>query len=209
MDPFWIDKYEVTNEQYRICVEADTCRESDYIYDDAFKVENRPIVAVTWQDALDYCSWAGGRLPTEEEWLYAARGPAGTAYPWGEVFVGGKANFCDASCSYGFRHLDKNDGYEKTAPVDSYPDGASWVGALNMAGNVREWVADWYPTSYYSKPPVDSPPVPEESGFRGAWGGSWLNKPTDIRSDSALIVIRQYRSPYIGFRCVVDVDVGS
>ncbi len=143
LDAFWIDKTEVTNSQYDICVMTGVCRKASCRNMEGADGPKNPVVCVTWDDAKTYCEWAGGRLPTEEEWEKAARGTDGRLYPWGNVFDGSKVNYCDRNC--GARHSDTsvNDGYGGSAPVGSYPEGASPYGALDMAGNVEEWVDDW------------------------------------------------------------------
>ncbi|GIL11577.1 MAG: hypothetical protein BroJett038_02970 [Chloroflexota bacterium] len=86
----------------------------------------------------------GGALPTEREWEYAARGPDGLDYPWGDAFDGTWLNFCDKNCVYSWRETSVDDGYAQTAPVGSYVSGASWVGALDMSGNIWEWTSSLY-----------------------------------------------------------------
>ena len=100
-------------------------------------------MGVSWYEAEAYANWRGGRLPTEAEWEYAARGPNSLIYPWGNEFDGTKLNFCDTECTYDWRDASVDDGYEKTAPVGSYESGKSWVVAYDLAGNIWEWVADW------------------------------------------------------------------
>ena len=155
LDGFWIDKTEVTNRQYQGCVAVDGCEppvEAGSYYRTEYygnpEFDDYPVVWVTRDQAQAYCQWAGGRLPTEAEWEYAARGPKSWLYPWGNDFDGARLNYCDANCDAGPNDPTVDDGYADTAPVGSYPSGVSWVGALDMAGNVREWVADWY--SYYT-----------------------------------------------------------
>ena len=143
LDGFRLDRTEVTNAQYRLCVEAGACDPSqDEVKWDVYG-DNQP-VGVDWNRAQTYCQWAGARLPTEAEWEYAARGPEARIYPWGDTFDGTKLNFCDKNCPQEWADESVDDGYDVTAPVGSYPDGASWCGALDMAGNVWEWVADWH-----------------------------------------------------------------
>jgi formylglycine-generating enzyme required for sulfatase activity len=123
----------VTNAQYVRCVEAGACQKSALADDARFNGANYPVVGVVWQNAADYCRWAGGRLPSEAEWEYAARGPEGRLYPWGDTFDGSKVS-----------STGNADGCEYTAPVGSFLAGASWVGALDMAGNAYEWANNWY-----------------------------------------------------------------
>jgi formylglycine-generating enzyme required for sulfatase activity/predicted Ser/Thr protein kinase len=143
---FWIDQTEVTNAQYELCVSDGGCVDAELIYaDDAtFSGDNYPVVGVSWWHAAAYCDWVGGRLPTEAEWEYAARGMDRRIYPWGDAFDGARLNFCDANCTYEYKDAEYDDRYKNTAPVGSFPTGASWCNALDMAGNVSEWLGDWY-----------------------------------------------------------------
>ncbi len=144
LDAYWIDRTEVTNAQYRRCVQAGECRESACAGDGAYNGADQPVVCVSWDDAAAYCEWAGGRLPMEAEWEKAARGTDGRAFPWGNEFDCRKGNFDDETelDDYTVPGGPDCDGYDRTAPVGSYAAGASPYGALNMAGNVREWVSD-------------------------------------------------------------------
>jgi formylglycine-generating enzyme required for sulfatase activity len=139
LDDFWLDQTEVTNSQYALCEAAGVC-ESPQCHSGS---GDFPTVCVSWEQAASYCHWAGGRLPTEAEWEYAARGLNESRYPWGDEFEGTFLNYCDANCSLTKRDEAFDDGHAETAPAGSYPQGASWVGALDMAGNVWEMVADW------------------------------------------------------------------
>ena len=198
LDGLWLDRTEVTNEQYRVCVEAGVCDPSEY-EDTKLNDENQPMVGVDWYDAEDYCQWAGARLPTEAEWEYAARGPEGRAYPWGDTFDGTKLNFCDKNCL--LDHADKSvdDGYLYPAPVGSYPDGASWCGALDMAGNVWEWVADWY--GEYPSGKQVNPTGPASGVVRVLRGGSWFLTSDDTRGANRGGGNPDYWYEYVGFRC--------
>jgi formylglycine-generating enzyme required for sulfatase activity len=140
LDDFWIDQTEVTNAQYRGCVEAGACSPVQSCSDDPNSdAGDRPVVCVNWDQAMAYAAWVGGRLPTEAEWEKAARGTDGRTYPWGNEFDNTRLNFCDKSCLRRWRDDSVDDVYQYAAPVGSYPTGASPYGALDMAGNVYEW----------------------------------------------------------------------
>jgi len=203
---FWIDRSEVTNAQYQRCVEAGACsppkkegsftRESYYADPD---YSEYPVIWVTWQQAVDYARWVGARLPTEAEWEYAARGPDSGLFPWGDEFDGTRLNYCAAECALGPEDPDISDGYSDTAPVGSYPSGASWCGALDLAGNVREWVADWY--GLYSDVAQTDAGGPATGEARIAKGGSWLDRPDDVRSANRGANAAEYCEHKVGFRC--------
>ena len=188
LDDFWLDRREVTNAQHGRCVDAGVCSKSTYADDSDYNGDSQPVVGVDWNDAQTYCQWAGGRLPTEAEWEYAARGPEGLVYPWGNEWDAMKLNAEGTA-----------DGYEYTAPVGSYPDGASWCGASDMAGNVWEWVADWY--GDYPSGRQANPAGPDSGDYRVLHGGSWFNS-----SNNARCADRGRNSPggrhdNCGFRC--------
>jgi formylglycine-generating enzyme required for sulfatase activity len=161
LDAYWISKHPVTNQEYRACVEAGECRDpgntQDYS-DPAY--EAHPVRYVNWHDAQTYCEWAGGRLPTEAEWEKAARGTDGRRYPWGDE---------NPTCSL----ANYSGCVDETTPVGSTPAGASPYGALDMAGNVWEWVADWYADDYYSRALDENPSGPDSGDYRVLRGGSW------------------------------------
>jgi len=160
LDAFWIDRTEVTNAQYRECVEAGACEEPGCWDDSDLNAPNQPVVCMCWADAQDYAAWVGGRLPKEAEWEKAARGTDGRIYPWGN-----SPPDCDRANYEGCAG--------KPLPVGSHPDGASPYGVLDMAGNVREWVADWYDADYYSQSPLRNPQGPESGSFRVLRGASF------------------------------------
>jgi formylglycine-generating enzyme required for sulfatase activity len=170
LDAFHIDRTEVANAQYQACVEAGACdAPSNTTYYDNSNYAQHPVVHVSWDDADAYCRWAGKRLPTEAEWEKAARGTDGRRYPWGNSEPDcNKANY--------------NDCVGLTTEVGSYPAGASLYGVLDMAGNVWEWVADWYDPGYYSQSPTRNPPGPDSGELRVLRGGSWYRStPSGIR----------------------------
>jgi serine/threonine-protein kinase len=198
LDAFWIDKTEVTNKMYSLCVEAGVCREpalnrsythSSYYGNSEF--DDYPVIYVNWNMAKTYCEWADRRLPTEAEWEKAARGENANVYPWGNK-------------TPNYRLLNYNSFVGDTTEVGTYPDGASIYGAYDMAGNVWEWVNDWYSETYYSSSPSSNPEGPDSGQYRVLRGGAWYFHDSNVRSayrygddpDDPTIA-----SSYIGFRC--------
>jgi formylglycine-generating enzyme required for sulfatase activity len=201
LDAFWIDQTEVTNNHYRRCVEAEVCEEPTCWDNDSYNAEKQPAVCVTWQQAQTFCEWAGGRLPTEAEWEYTAAGPENLAFPWGNEFDGSRMNHCDINCAFYWLEEEINDGYALTAPVGNFPRGASWVGALDMSGNVWEWVGDWY--GEYASQDQSNPTGPTSGERRVLRGGSW-----DIDAAYLRSAVRNWGRPessskVTGFRCVI------
>jgi Tol biopolymer transport system component/formylglycine-generating enzyme required for sulfatase activity len=207
LDSFWIDQTEITNAQYNLCVDLGGCRKSRYANNAAYNRDDYPAVGVAWQDAVDYCTWAGGRLPTEAEWEYAARGEGGFIYPWGNEFDGSLVNFCDMNCEEGWADKTIDDGYEESAPAGSFPGGASWVGALDMAGNVWEWTWDWCES--YSSGLQINPNGPENGRCKIIRGGAWASPPSGIRTayriSGSTEIAPGIRHPNIGFRCLLPI----
>jgi formylglycine-generating enzyme required for sulfatase activity len=194
LDPYYIDKLEITNAQYRECVAVGSCMKLEkrtYIDDPAY--DNHPVVNVTYHWAKSYCKWAGKRLPTEAEWEKAARGTDGRMYPWGDEIDCDQAQYKDCG--------------GETVPVGSYPLGASPFGALDMAGNAWEWVIDEWGEDYYQISPHKNPQGPEVKGpqdrrvFRG---GSWSESPDLLRSTYRTWYETNAQYYNLGFRCVVD-----
>jgi formylglycine-generating enzyme required for sulfatase activity/serine/threonine protein kinase len=186
LDAFWIDKYEVTNAQYARCVADGDCEESRYADDADFNGDDYPVVGVDWYNAAAYCEWAGARLPTEAEWEYAARGPEGHTYPWGDG---------DPTCDL----AQYGDCSGRTVPVGSLPDGASWCAALDLAGSVWEWVADWY-GDYPSGRQVN-PTGPPSGEYKVLRGGSWYDDPGGVRGANRNWSGPGGTSSSLGFRC--------
>jgi formylglycine-generating enzyme required for sulfatase activity len=188
LDAYYIDKYEVTNAFYKRFMEATGRAAPGYWNNTSFNGESQPVVGVSWHDADAYCKWAGKRLPTEAEWEKAARGTDGRKYPWGEQWDSSRAN--------------AGDKLGKTAPVGSYPSGASPYGVHDMAGNVWEWVADWYDKDYYKRSPERNPTGPDSGWNKVLRGGSWYDDPFfALRTASRGNVTPVLRNDLIGFRC--------
>ena len=202
LSAFWMDQTEVTNEQYAGCVAAGACPASRYADDGEFNGADQPVVGVSWHDAKAYCEWTGKQLPTEAQWEKAARGTDGRKYPWGDTFDGSKLNFCDVNCEFDWKDNDANDGYPYTAPVGSYPAGASPYGALDMAGNVWEWCTDWYDANYYTNSPGRDPQGPDSGNYRVVRGGSWYFDERRVRAADRPRGAPDDRDYNLGFRCV-------
>jgi eukaryotic-like serine/threonine-protein kinase len=190
LDAFWLDKREVTNEQYEMCVAYRDCLQSGRANDRNFNGARQPVVSVSWEDAAAYCAWAGGRLPTEAQWEYAARGPDSLRYPWGN------GSPIDTRLNY-------NGNVGRTTDVGSYPAGASWVETLDMAGNVWEWVADWNDEDYYVNSPDENPAGPASGQSRMLRGGGWDDGAGVVRGANRVMITATYRFDSLGFRCSV------
>lgn len=209
LEDFWFDQIEVSNAQYRLCVDAGvcaeptTCKKGEATFGDPEKADH-PVVCVNWEEAQAYCQWAGGRLPTEAEWEFAFRGEEGLIYPWGDAFDGSKLNYCEKNCDQSHADDRFDDGYARTAPVGSYPQGASWCGALNLGGNVSEWVADWF--GDYPPEGVSNPSGPSTGNEKMVKGCSWFFHPAYCRGALRASVDPEIRFDYLGFRCAKSTD---
>lgn len=208
LDDFYIDQYEVTNSQYAVCADLEICDpttdttafESSYsrgIYFGNPEYADYPVIYANWHEAQKYCAWRGGRLPTEAEWEKAARGGLeGKTYPWGD-----ESPVCEAGTKNGAKFDDDEAcNNTDTEQVGSYsPNG---YGLYDMAGNVWEWVSDFYDENYYAGSPVNDPSGPEEGGFPVVRGGSWNNSADRLRVSDRRFNDPKSGSLNIGFRCV-------
>ena len=214
MKGYWIDKVEVTNAMYLLCVQAGVCSppqnltsETRQSYFNNPEFNDYPVVNVSWDSARQYCEWAGRRLPTEAEWEYAARGTTINTYPWGED----KPDATRANFNYMLGDTNR---------VGSYTSGASPFGVLDLAGNVFEWTNDYFDGEYYASGPASNPSGPlARSAYykRSVRGGSFADGEAEIRAANRASVLgpnfdadlgsAAYVGDFssrIGFRCASD-----
>jgi iron(II)-dependent oxidoreductase len=195
---FAINRTEITNAQYQRFVDATGHRSAFYGGHPVLGLDDRPVVGVSFDDAAAFCAHFGLRLPTEREYERAARGTDGARFPWGDAAVDAtRANHgSDACCD-----SDGSDGYAMTAPADSFPQGASKEGVLNLVGNVWEWTADFY-APYEGEAPADI-----AGKYRVLRGGAWNSDPSHLTATYRLAYDPDYRfAANGGFRCVRSPD---
>jgi formylglycine-generating enzyme required for sulfatase activity len=233
LHPFFLDRFEVTNQDYAAFVQSTGHRPptnnspDSTIWNGAVPpqpIARHPVVNVSWEDAVAYCRWSGKRLPTEAEWEKAARGTDGRRYPWGNDWSWTKAN----SASYwANRTIEfqsgadweafwiKGDGARLarehgingevlTLPVGSFPDAVSPYGIHDLAGNAAEWVQDWYDPNYYRSAPLTDPTGPERGAIKSMRGGSWLKPAISLRTSDRDWGTMDSRPSGTGFRCAKD-----
>ncbi len=203
---FYIDKYEVTNAQYKRFIDstghpAPYLDPQKYPWAEKYNWKNGtyppgtaqlPVVLVSWDDANAYAQWAGKRLPTEAEWEKAAKGGKNFSYPWGNNWDSGKCN-------------SRESGLNKAVRVDAYPQGVSAYGVFNMAGNVWEWCSDWYDPNFYGKSPSRNPIGPYRGATRVIRGGSWDTYGAErLRTFARESQFPSVKSYDLGFRCAKD-----
>ena len=221
LDAFWIDQTEVTNSMFARFVSAKDYKTdaeklgSGYTFSGTAwsdvkgadwqhpggpstnirGLDNHPVVLVSWNDAQAYCEWAGRQLPTEAQWEKAARGTDGRIYPWGNQ---------TAKCEYAVMDDGSGNGCGKgnaAWAVGSKPRGNSPYGAYDMAGNVWEWVADWYDEKYYGSSPPKNPSGPTSGQYHVLRGGSWSVTAQDVRTAFRFRLYPVFRDFSVGFRC--------
>jgi formylglycine-generating enzyme required for sulfatase activity len=196
LDAFWIDRTEVTNAMYALCVKAGVCKQPLELgsktrpsYYGVQSYADYPVIHVTWGAAREYCRWVGGNLPTEAQWEKAARGWDDRRFPWGDAKPDGS-------------RLNYNNQVGDTTVVGGYLDGTSGYDTLDMAGNVSEWVLDWYDEDYYRLAPVDNPTGPVDGEFRVIRGGSWFSPARSVRTSFRHWNLPDKGFDSSGFRCV-------
>ena len=202
---FYISRFPVTNAQYeRFDLDHRTRRSPT-------ADESHPVVYVSSRHATAFCQWLSARdgrkyrLPTEAEWEYAARGSDGRAYPWGEKLDAGHfANFADRRTNFPWSDRNIDDGYAETAPVGSYPRGASPFGPEDMAGNVFEWCLDYF--DFYRGTARTNPRGPSNGQKRVYRGGSWKSRASSLRASARAFNTPDYTSNDVGFRIVCECE---
>ena len=193
LDAYWISQTQVTNAMFNQCVAAGACQYSagheinPRYLDPAYS--DHPVVYVTWQEAMNYCTWSGGRLPTEAEWEKAARGTDGRKFAWGNDSAAPEL-------------VNANNSVGDTIPAGLYSQGASPYGVLDLGGNVREWVWDWYDPYYYQYSPEDNPTGPVEGEKKVLKGASFSDIYRFTRSANRLAHDPTSPGANRGFRCV-------
>jgi sulfatase modifying factor 1 len=197
LSAFYIDQFETTNGQYEQLMKATKFPKPfiPFFEDEITKITAAPLpaVGVSWDAAVAYCKWVNKRLPTEAEWEKAARWEDGRKWPWGNTDETGRANFAG-----------DDDGFRYSAPPGSLKGGRGPYGPYDMAGNVNEWVADWYEEDYYAKAPQKDPKGPEKARNRVFRGGSWNDLSQNARAAKRFAAVPHRTDAIIGFRCAMD-----
>jgi formylglycine-generating enzyme required for sulfatase activity len=185
---FWIGKHEVTNTLYQAYCKAGNVQS----YDPKLQGPEHPARFVNWMDANAYCTHFGLVLPTEAQWEYAARGPENRWFPWGN-------DWDSTRCAY----VNRRGPAGETWPVGSFPTGASWCGALDLAGNLDEWCQDWYDRLYYQHSPKDDPTGPTSGEDRVMRGGDAGDAPWACRGAQRGSLFPEQRRGSVGFRVCI------
>jgi len=195
---FLMDRYEVTNLQYKDFVDVTGHRKPIHWQNGTFPVgqADHPTVNVSWEDAYAYAEWVGKRLPTEAEWEWAARGTEYREYAWGK----------QCSAEYAAEYANFANSVGKTTAVNKFPLGVSAFGIWDMCGNVGEWVGDWYEVKYYARSPEANPPGPLDGTARVYRGGGYHTNRIDIRAAARHSASPNAYHGYIGFRCARDIE---
>ncbi|HEX7555782.1 MAG TPA: formylglycine-generating enzyme family protein [Leptolinea sp.] len=230
LDAYWIDRTDVTNAQFAKFInesgyktdaekggnsvvfnvntkKLEVVKGANWMHPEGATsslngLEKYPVTQMSWNDAAAYCQWAGRRLPTEAEWEKAARGTDGRKYPWGnQPPAGNLLNFADKNLPADQSDNKIDDGYRFTSPVGNFPDGASPYGVMDMAGNVWNWVVDWFDGGYYKLSPALNPQGPVTGSVKVLRGGGWGDNVNGTLADNRVSSHPNGRGPSLGFRC--------
>ncbi|MCA9938645.1 MAG: SUMF1/EgtB/PvdO family nonheme iron enzyme [Anaerolineales bacterium] len=228
LNAFYIDQYEVTYEAFLQFLNDAGRQEGNCLGQDCFSLDKSPVFVldgqyqvppslwkypinnVSWYGAAAYCQWRDARLPDEAEWEMAAGWNPDTEekfqYPWGNAFAGENLNFCDNQCQESQANANYDDGYATIAPIGRYESGRSPMGAYDMAGNVWEWVNDWYAPDYYAHSPTAYPRGPITGTQKVVRGGSWYDTGNFAGTTFRIGVDPVVTDDSIGFRCAQNAS---
>ena len=191
LDAFYIDIFEVTNEQYKKYVSATRTKKPQGWADSKFNGSRQPVVGIAWKEAVAYCKWLGKRLPTEAEWEKAGRGKRPVKYPWGDSPPDSEK-------------LNYNNEKMQTTPVGTYEKGKSDYGVYDLSGNASEWVHDWHFPEYYLFSPKKNPQGPEKGKYKIIRGGNWRNNAENVDLTYRNATTPRQRNTGLGFRCAAN-----
>ncbi|MBX3063475.1 MAG: formylglycine-generating enzyme family protein [Anaerolineae bacterium] len=210
--PYWLGQFEISNAEFQQFIDAGAYNTPEFwsnagwtwkqqriqptAYPDYSSAPDQPRVGITWYEAEAFAKWAGGRLPTEAEWEYAARGSQSLTYPWGNDYELGYANVDETKLGGVL--------LQKTTPVGSYPDGRSWINAYDMVGNVWEWCADWYAEDYYQLKLETDPTGAAAGSSRSIRGSAWNYAAEGANAASRSGIIPENQFPNIGMRLAIN-----
>lgn len=195
LDSYLIDKYPITNQEYKLFVDVTGHRLPPHWSGGSYPMGegNHPVVNVSWDDALEYAQWVGKRLPTEAEWEKAARSTDGRMYPWGDAFRKDQIN--------------SGNDHDGTTPINKFPEGKSVFGVMDMCGNAQEWCSDWYDPGYYSDGPLENPTGPMGGQTRVVRGGGFVENSAGVRCAARHQAAQASLQENIGFRCAKNLNV--
>lgn len=195
LSSYWIYQSEVTNREYSMCMQTGNCSAPAGAYAQTMLADplrgDDPVISVTWDQASAYCTWIDGTLPTEAQWELAARGPDSSLFPWGDA---------QPSCDL----LNFGGCLGTTSKVDNYPGGKSFYNALDMAGNVLEWMSDWYDPNFYTNSPDRDPYGPDSGQARSIRSSSFLSTEEQVPPSTRFFQAPSTTQHDLGFRCVVE-----
>lgn len=198
LEKFYLDTYEVSNQEYEKCVKEKKCTESEYSDNKHYNGPTMPVVGISWFDANKYCEFVGKRLPTEAEWEKAARGENRNIYTWGN-----ELNLYREECYTNI--YGKKDKCKYSAAVGSFPNDKSYYNLYDLNGNVREWVNDFYDKNYFKKDNKANPKGPTDSKHKVIKGASFKDTTNNLALSIRYKLKPEKKKNNVGFRCAKDV----